>query len=152
MHIPRYLRTWLVPSPRSVAGVPLDEVGRFRTSLLLRTMRMRSWCNCSHSACGVAVIINKNKKNLKERKGHNEGLTATGPGFCGPPHYCAPLVCVPDVMGGLAVWRYDNAKTKNQVRYSPPKKEKKKARRYVANSPSGVGACLLARCEETPGP
>jgi len=26
--------------------------------------------------------------------------SAIAPGFCGPPHYCAPLVCVPDVLVG----------------------------------------------------
>ena len=25
---------------------------------------------------------------------------ALGPGTCGLPYYCAPLVCVPDVIGG----------------------------------------------------
>ena len=37
--------------------------------------------------------------------------STTAPGFCGPPHYSAPLECVPDVMGGLAVWRHDKPKT-----------------------------------------
>ena len=40
--------------------------------------------------------------------------SAIAPGFCGPPHYCAPLVCVPDVMKGSVVWRYNKPKTKNQ--------------------------------------
>jgi len=31
-------------------------------------------------------------------------------GVCGPPYYCTPLVCVPAVIGVLAVWQY----TKNQ--------------------------------------
>jgi len=35
-------------------------------------------------------------------------------GFCGLSYYHAPLVCVPDVIGGLAVWRYYKPKTKNQ--------------------------------------
>jgi len=33
--------------------------------------------------------------------------SAPAPGFCGPPHYSASLECVPDVMGGLVVWRID---------------------------------------------
>jgi len=47
MHIPRYLRTWSVPSPRSIAEVPLDSVGRFWISLLPPTMRVCSCCNCA---------------------------------------------------------------------------------------------------------
>jgi len=38
-----------------------------------------------------------------------------GPGASGLPYYCTPLVCVPDVIEGLAVWRQNNNKknTKN---------------------------------------
>ena len=32
--------------------------------------------------------------------------SALGPGASGLPYYCAPLVCVPNVQGGLAVWRF----------------------------------------------
>ena len=38
--------------------------------------------------------------------------SALGPGTSGHPYYCAPLVCVPAVLGGLAVWK----KTKPSVR------------------------------------
>ena len=34
-------------------------------------------------------------------------------GFCGPTYYCALLVCVPAVIGVLAVWPYYKPKTKN---------------------------------------
>jgi len=34
-------------------------------------------------------------------------------GFCGLPYYCAPLVCIPDVIRGLAVWRHYKPKTKD---------------------------------------
>ena len=36
--------------------------------------------------------------------------------LCGLPHYCALRVCVPDVIGGLAVWRHNKPKTQNQKR------------------------------------
>jgi len=39
----------------------------------------------------------------KERK-------KVGPGFYGPQHYCSPFACVPDVLGGLAVWRHNKPK------------------------------------------
>jgi len=31
------------------------------------------------------------------------------------PYYCAPLVCVSEVIESLAVWRYNKPKTKNLV-------------------------------------
>jgi len=33
------------PMPESIAGVPFDSVGRFRTSQLLRTTYVRSYCD-----------------------------------------------------------------------------------------------------------
>jgi len=39
--------------------------------------------------------------------------SALGPGASGLPYYCAPLVCVPDIIGGLTVWRHNKPKTKN---------------------------------------
>jgi len=42
-HIPRYLRTWLVPSPRSIGAVLFESVRRFRASLLPHTTCVRSW-------------------------------------------------------------------------------------------------------------
>jgi len=40
-------------------------------------------------------------------------------GVCGPPCYCAPLVCVPAVIGVLAVWRHYKPKIKNQQPVDP---------------------------------
>jgi len=37
-----------------------------------------------------------------------------GSGASGLPSYCTPHVCVPALIGGLAVWRHNKAKTKNQ--------------------------------------
>ena len=37
--------------------------------------------------------------------------SALGPGASGLPCYCAPLVCVPDVIGVLTVWRHKKPKT-----------------------------------------
>jgi len=44
---------------QSIAGMPLDSVGNLRTTFVLRTIRMRFWCDGRVS--GVAAIINKNK-------------------------------------------------------------------------------------------
>ena len=38
------------------------------------------------------------------------GSALVGPGTSGLPYYCTPLVCVPAVLGGLAVWRHNNKK------------------------------------------
>jgi len=38
--------------------------------------------------------------------------SAFEPGASGLPHYCTPHVCVPDVIGALAVWR-QSTQTKN---------------------------------------
>jgi len=40
--------------------------------------------------------------------------SAFRPGASGLPYYCAPLVCVPAVLGELAVWQHNKPKTKNQ--------------------------------------
>jgi len=42
--------------------------------------------------------------------------SALGPaaGDSGLPYFCAPPVLVPTVLGGLAVWRHNKPKTKNQ--------------------------------------
>jgi len=40
--------------------------------------------------------------------------SALGPGASGLPYYCAPLVCIPAVLGVLAVWQHINPNTKNQ--------------------------------------
>jgi len=34
--------------------------------------------------------------------------SARGLGASRLPYYCTPLLCVPDVIGGLTVWRHDN--------------------------------------------
>ena len=36
--------------------------------------------------------------------------SARGLGASRLPYYCTPLLCVPDVIGGLTVWRHDNKK------------------------------------------
>jgi len=47
--------------------------------------------------------------------------SAFEPGASGLPCYCTPLVCVPDVNGGLAVWRHNNkTQTKTQIRVLNP--------------------------------
>jgi len=42
-----------------------------------------------------------------------EGVRAITLEFCGSTHHCAPLVCVPDVRGGLLVW-WHNQQNPNQ--------------------------------------
>ena len=37
---------------------------------------------------------------------------APGPRFCKQLNYCAPLVCVPDVLESFAVWRHNQPETK----------------------------------------
>jgi len=41
--------------------------------------------------------------------------SAFEPGASGLHHYCTSPVCVPDVIGALAVWRQNTNKTKNSV-------------------------------------
>ena len=42
-------------------------------------------------------------------------------GASGLPYYCAQLVCVPAVLGLLAVWRHNKSKTKNHRRPWQPR-------------------------------
>jgi len=44
--------------------------------------------------------------------------SAFEPGASGLPHYCTPPVCIPDVIGALAVWRQNTQKKKSGV-HSP---------------------------------
>jgi len=46
--------------------------------------------------------------------------SALGPGASGLPYYCAPRVCIPAVLEGLAVWRHNKPKTGKTVRCDPP--------------------------------
>jgi len=52
---------------------------------------------------------------LRLRTFSNPRSIAIRPGASGLPCYCALLVCVPDVIGLLAVWRLNKPKTKNHV-------------------------------------
>ena len=40
--------------------------------------------------------------------------SALGPGASGLPYYCTPPVCVPAVLGGLALWWHNKIKPKNE--------------------------------------
>jgi len=61
------------------------------------------------------VAAKQNKKNDKDRTNIiliKQSSTHTfGPGASGLPHYRTPLVRVPDVIAGLAVWRHNNLLT-----------------------------------------
>ena len=58
-----YLHLRMSSYPRSIAGVPLDSVGRFRDSLLLQTTCMRSCCNFELDCwlCGGITNQTQNK-------------------------------------------------------------------------------------------
>ena len=43
------------------------------------------------------------------------GSALVGPGASGLPYYCKPLVCVPAVLGGLAVWQHNNQKIRQSA-------------------------------------
>ena len=59
-------RTWLVPSPRPIAGVPFKSVGILRTTLLLRTTSMHSWCNWRVSCVAAFQTKTKTKNRLPQ--------------------------------------------------------------------------------------
>ena len=46
--------------------------------------------------------------------------SAFEPGASGLPYYCTPPVCIPGVLGALAVWRHNNNKTKKSPGDSDP--------------------------------
>ena len=41
--------------------------------------------------------------------------SAFEPGASRLPHYCTPPVCVPDVIGGLVVWRHNNKENQKKT-------------------------------------
>ena len=48
---------------------------------------------------------------IKQRKLVIKGwLGISRTGACGLPHYCIPLVCVPNIHGGFVVWRLNQPK------------------------------------------
>jgi len=80
--------------PRYIAGVSFDSVGSLWTTLLLRITSTRSCCHGNWKASCVSALQTKNQNVFTHY-------------YCGLPYYCAPLVCVPAVIGGLAVWRHN---------------------------------------------
>ena len=88
----------------SIAGVPSSRalLGFSITALLLFFHH--------HSHCVAA----KPKKNAL-RECH---LIRSGPGVSGLPYYRTPPLTVPDVIGGLAVWRHNTQKKKTRLRYT----------------------------------
>ena len=61
------------------------------------------FCVLFYSSYGLLSVYAYDSKSI---------ASTTVSGFCRPPHYCAPLVCVPDVMGGLAGWQHHKPKIK----------------------------------------
>jgi len=55
------------------------------------------------------------QNNIHVYKVQCGSLSAFGPGASGLPYYCTPHVCVPDVFGGLAVWRHNNNTNKTKI-------------------------------------
>ena len=55
--------------------------------------------------CVLAVWIPKKKIDVETGRSIRSGAS-------GLPYYCAPLVCVSDVIELLAVWRHNKPKTK----------------------------------------
>ena len=84
--------------PRYIAGVSFDSVGSLWTTLLLRITSTRSCCHGNWKASCVSALQTKNQNVFTHY-------------YCGLPYYCAPLVCVPAVIGLLAVWRHNKPKT-----------------------------------------
>jgi len=57
------------------------------------------------------------------------GVPSLEPSASGLPYYCTPPVCVPDVIGGLAVWQHNNQK-KLTNRLVCPSLEKSHSKRH----------------------
>ena len=83
--------------PRSIAEVPLSSGLPY---YLLHTTFVRSCCTW-RASCVAAL----KKKNWTEKK-----ETRPGSGASGLPYYCTPFVCIPAVIGLLAVWRHNKPK------------------------------------------
>ena len=96
----------------------------------------KSICACSRVFCSVIVCLNicvcayllqNNIRMYNEINIHRSEVycgSAFEPGSSGLPYYCTPPVCVPAVLGALAVWRLSTNKKK-------------------AGSASHVAGCLL---------
>jgi len=54
---------------------------------------------------GEPLPCNSQRTDLRFKKKNHSG-------FCGLPYYCAPPVCIPAVIGGLAVWQHCKPKPK----------------------------------------
>jgi len=91
-------------NPKSIAGVPFYLVGSLRITLLLRTTCICSCCNYKSAICVVVLQTKNQKPILFVNKSKVHCGSTLGPGASGLPYYCTPLVCVPAVIGRLAVW------------------------------------------------
>ena len=77
------------------------EPGASGLSYYCASICVRSCCNWRASS-----VDSKPKKKRKKAKGSSRASA------CRLPYYCAPLVCVSEVIGLLAVWRHNKPKTK----------------------------------------
>jgi len=55
--------------------------------------------------------VQRKKKRKKERKKERKKVLKQKQGASRLPYYCAPLVCVSDVIESLGVWRHYKPKT-----------------------------------------
>jgi len=64
--------------------------------------------------CVCECLLRNNNHKTKHKNNTNSG-SAQEPGGSNLPYYCTPPVCVPHVLGLLAVWRLQTKKQKSLV-------------------------------------
>ena len=73
--------------------------------------------NCLY-ICVCACLLQNNMRMYIQINIHRSKVlcgSAFEPGGSGLPYYCTPPVCVPAVLGALAVWRLSTAQKKNHT-------------------------------------
>jgi len=91
----------------------LDKIGDFGVKpIILEYCRCTTYYNTTHwrERWHICVCVYfQTQGPLRECRSIQQGASRL-------PYYCTPLVCVPDVIGLLAVWQHNKPKTKNQKR------------------------------------
>jgi len=94
----------------------LNKSDTIQNQLLCRVCVVHPHCVSTDVFCSIILLFAYVVMGYPQVQGPLRECRSIRSGFYGLPSYFAPLVCVPDVIGVLAVWRHNKPKTKNQIK------------------------------------
>ena len=90
----------------------------YTSPIFFPLMDQNTMCVFGCVLCFVPLLSVHLRMRIFSNASSIAGVSSTWSGVCGLPYYCAPPVCVPTVIGVLAVRRRYKPKTKNHVEAS----------------------------------